>query len=60
MYTYNNLRRFSTYDRDNDESSVSCIVHADLGAWWIGECDGAQDLNNKDFSTKSNMMIQRH
>lgn len=62
---YNNGRRFTTYDHDNDGSGGNCANTE--GAWWHGYCSYVY-LNN-DFSNKlswyssdyikSDMMIQR-
>ena len=36
-------RKFSTYDRNNGETTVNCAV--EFGAWWHGRCPGGTSLN---------------
>ena len=35
-----NGMQFSTFDRDNDESGISCTRLADNGGWWYWRCGG--------------------
>ena len=34
LLSYHNNMKFSTYDRDNDESSENCAKTLNGGAWW--------------------------
>ncbi|GFO06961.1 ficolin-2 [Plakobranchus ocellatus] len=43
--TFHNKMFFSTFDRDNDESSDSC-AHDDHAAWWYKNCEYG-DLNKE-------------
>ncbi|KAK6966006.1 BgMFREP25.1 [Biomphalaria glabrata] len=43
--SYNNNMFFSTYDRDNDKSSLNCAQHYS-GAWWYNACH-SYTLNGK-------------
>ncbi|XP_052090047.1 ryncolin-1-like isoform X2 [Mytilus californianus] len=63
---YNNGRKFTTKDRDHDNSGENCAIKR--GAWWHGVCSPAQlniDMTKKklywyryDFITSS-MMIRK-
>ncbi|CAG2194302.1 unnamed protein product [Mytilus edulis] len=45
--TFHNNMHFSTYDRDNDRSSLNCAAHNTLkGAWWYNNC-WRSSLNGK-------------
>ncbi|XP_063425914.1 angiopoietin-related protein 7-like [Mytilus trossulus] len=51
--TYHNNMPFSTYDRDNDRSSLNCAAHNTLkGAWWFNAC-WRSSLNGKYSKTMS-------
>ena len=46
LLSYHNNMKFSTYDRDNDESSGNCVKdHFDGGAWWYKSCYQLGNLN---------------
>ncbi|MBN3306428.1 FCN2 protein, partial [Amia calva] len=46
---FNNYHAFSTYDRDNDESSSSCSSTF-RGAWWYASCTNS-NLNGRYYTT---------
>lgn len=51
--TFHNNMPFSTYDRDNDRSSLNCAAHNTLkGAWWYNNC-WRSSLNGKYSRTAS-------
>ncbi|GFO19995.1 angiopoietin-related protein 1 [Plakobranchus ocellatus] len=44
--SYHNGQKFSTFDKDNDESSRGHCARSEEGGWWYGSCDDV-DLNSK-------------
>ena len=44
-FGYHNDQKFSTYDQDNDESSISCS-HRSRGGWWYNRCSDS-NLNGE-------------
>ena len=51
--TFHNNMPFSTYDRDNDRSSLNCAAHNTLkGAWWYKSC-WKSSLNGKYSNNSS-------